>query len=232
MKSEEELAAHVVEWLQSDGWEVFQEVQLSTYGERADIVARRDGILWAIEVKKSLTFEVIAQARRWIWWAHHGSIAVPRTKGGGRNHGRELAFQVCAAERVGIITVGKDSWEPRIRVKQDVAPALNRRNEIIEKPWVKELNNALTPERKDFAKAGNADGRRWTPFQATCEEALIKARAHPGITLKNLVDSISHHYASPSSARGSLAKWIRKGSVKGLEIKEDGRKLLIYPKEK
>jgi Holliday junction resolvase len=60
------LAAAVVRWLEREGWDVYQEVQVSapsTSGERVvDIIALKGPIVWGIECKVSLTLPLLLQA--------------------------------------------------------------------------------------------------------------------------------------------------------------------------
>lgn len=229
--SEEDLAAHVVKWLEADAWDVFQEVQVSSYGNRADIVARRTGILWVIEAKKSLTFEVIAQARRWQYDAHVASIAVPKTMN--QSTGRDLALRLCDIEGIGVLEVemGRRPWDTVGSISQSIPAKRHRIKGRMTKPMVEILNRNLTDERKEF-KAGNSRGEFWTPFRQTCQEALRKVKENPGITMKALMESIDHHYSSDQSARCSFAKWMDQGKISGLELQKNGRMLTVHLSEK
>lgn len=71
MKSETDLAEKVVEWLQAQQWEVFQEVQLDSFGRIADIVAVSGPLLWVIECKTSQSFAVFEQAFQWKMYANY-----------------------------------------------------------------------------------------------------------------------------------------------------------------
>ena len=62
-----ELAKSVVEWLQDQHWEVYQEVQ--RYSTTADIVAVQGPLVWVVECKTSLSIGVMLQASRWM--AHY-----------------------------------------------------------------------------------------------------------------------------------------------------------------
>ena len=68
--SEADMAARVVAHLESEGYEVFHEVTLGDWKDgvapRADIVATRDSSIITVECKKVLSFEVLAQAERWL----------------------------------------------------------------------------------------------------------------------------------------------------------------------
>jgi len=56
---ETDLAERVINWLEDQHWEIYQEVQFRGYGGIADIVAVRAGYLWIIECKTSMTFTLL-----------------------------------------------------------------------------------------------------------------------------------------------------------------------------
>ena len=91
-------------------------------------------------------------------------------------------------------------------------------------------NPPSSPEegQKHFAEAGTDKGGHWTPFKQTCLEVRAMVTSNPGISAKDLVNSIKHHYKTERSAMGSLAKWTREGVVPGVALR-NGR---YYPKDK
>jgi len=220
IKSEADLAQKVCSFLSGDGWDIYQEVQFGRAGRRADIMGRRGDYVWAIEVKKSMTFDVIAQARDWQFWTHGALIAVPaiETKSGGR--GRNLARRVCEDMGIGIIEVGSFS------ARMTSAPRFNRDNKDMIRRFILPL---LHEDLKGWgAKAGNSDSDFWSPFKATCRDALNYVREHEGISMKELMEKIDHHYSNDSCARASFSKWIMMGKVNGLRIEYDGRRNRVY----
>lgn len=221
MNAEARLAAKLVSWLQAQDWDVYQEVSLGYACQRADIVAVRGHLLWAIETKTSLSFEVIAQARRWRHYAHLGSVCVPESKRRGADSGRDLALRVCEAEGVGVLTVREDSFSDHVEVEVAPRPA---RNALVDR-----LRAALHPEQKTAALAGSNRGGYWTPWQRTCREIVGLVNAHPGVALKDLIESIKHHYTSDASARGSILKWAEQGKVKGVRVQREGRAVRFFP---
>lgn len=221
MNAEAKLAAPLVPWLQAQGWDVYQEVSIGYACQRADVVAVRGGLLWAIEAKTSLSFEVIAQARRWRQYAHLGSVCVPAPRRKGADLGRDLALRVCEAEGVGVLTVDVEAYADKIQVELEPRPARNA--------LVSRLRAALHPEQKTAARAGSNQGGYWTPWQRTCRDLVAIVQVHPGITLKALIESLQHHYASDASARGSLLKCAEQGLIKGVQVRRDGRAVLFYP---
>lgn len=207
-KSETELAAILVPWLTDQEWEVFQEVQLSRGGRVADIVARRDSIIWIIECKLSLGFAVLDQACNWLFYAHYVSLAAPT---------RHLRSAHICLQTLGIGYLQISRGD----VSEISRPRLNRS--------ARADRVCLRDEHKTWAQAGNANRGHFTPFKDTCRNVRNMVTQQPGITMKELIDRVPTHYSSSSTARSALAKWIQRGVVKGVESRRDGRYLRLYP---
>lgn len=203
---ETDLAEHVIDWLEADGWDVYQEVRPRQYGKIADIVAVRHGwITWIIETKTSLTFDVLEQAHSWRM-SHYISIAIPAVKR--RSKGRQLAEWIAHRHLgLGILTLGR--YGHGIDVAE-VAPLHREYHE-----WSKrELLPALRPEHKHFARAGSANGHYYTPYRHTMMNVQRIIEKHPGITLRAIMQELAdHHYVSDQSAK--------QGIRRGLDLFED-----------
>jgi hypothetical protein len=132
---------------------------------------------------------------------------------------RAFAARVARTYGVGILEVG--SQVGGLGVREEARPELNRKAGV---DW---LRGRLRPEHKTFAEAGNAQGKAWTPFQATCRALQELAASNKNLMLKAAIDQIDHHYASNSSARSSLKKWIDKGVVPGIALERRGRGLYV-----
>lgn len=207
--SEAELAAVVVAWLEALGGDVYQEVECA--GGVADIVALVRAELWIIETKVAWSLALILQAMERRRDAHRVFIAAP--------YSRTLndTSQVCRELGIGVLDVrlgseGCDSGEgygkPSVRTVVE-SRRWNTRPVALAKK--------LQPEHKTHARAGT-NGGRWTPFRRTCEQVSALVRRQPGITLKELVDNVEHHYSSDSSARSSISHWIEDGKIEGVRI--------------
>ena len=208
--TEAELAAEVVRYLEDLQWEVYQEVQ--AHGGVADIVAVQANIVWVIECKKTFGFAVMEQAMARRPGAHFVSVAVPyRLVTDFRN-------SICGWKGIGVISVNQSKT-----VRESLEARFHRRTNV------KSMLDRLEPEHKTFAKAGAAGGGHWTPFKKTCRALLDYVKKHPGAPLMEVVKNIKHHYASPASARGTLARWIRDGVVEGVAIEYTGRTPHVYP---
>jgi hypothetical protein len=215
MSSETELGRKVVSYLVSEGWEVFQEVQYSSHTRRADIVARRGSIVWVIELKNSLSLDVISQAMEWTGWAHLISVAVPSiTKWTG---GRYLGERILKEKGIGLITVEflvfRCEWG-RFDRKPQLLPRLQK---------------ALIDERKTYAEAGSQHNY-YTSFRATTDK-LRKYLGKAGeATMKEIVEQIDHHYNSDSTARACLTRWIKEGVIEGIGSRTTGRITVYFVK--
>lgn len=217
-QTEEQLAAAVVQWLRSEQWEVYQEVQICFGGAIADIVAVREPVVWVIETKRTLSLDAIQQAEDWHGHAHLASVAVPKPQS------RRLAGQrVCRLVGVGLLyVIAPTDWCGSHCTEE-------QRSRFHRKAKAYRLRSALSDRHKDFAPAGNSRGRRWSPWRETCDRLARVVADSPGIILKDAVASIQTHYYSDASARSSLSRWMREGKIEGVLCERDGRFLRLYP---
>lgn len=204
--SEQQLAKVLVAHLQTLGADVYEEVEVS--GGVADIVARVGAELWIIEVKASLSWALLAQGRERRRLAHRVYVAAPYSR-----NLRDFAG-LCEEMGVGLFLIRPGAqWDPPT-VREEVASRRWNTRPV-------DLAAKLRPEHKTHAKAGAASAAgRWTPFRSTCEALLDVVSRQPGIKLKAAIEGIRHHYRSVSSARSSLATWIREGKVPGVQMRD------------
>jgi len=219
--SEAALAAEVGRWLDGYGWELYQEVQVDRRGAVADLVAVRRGVIWVIEAKRSLSLKLLSQTMAWRGRAHYVSLA--STAASSRPPRHDSIAELCRLAGIGWIEVAPARGGKSVMVAERVKAGICRQ------AGVEAVRAALDEPQKHFAPAGNANSKRWTPFQKTAEQLRVMAAAEPGLLLSDAVDRCEHHYKSNQAARGTLAKWIRDGIVSGVHLrKEDGR-LRLYP---
>lgn len=215
---ETEIGAAVVDALEADGWDVYQEVAVG--GGIADVVGVRDGKACIVECKTRLAVSLVEQAidrtrtAHWVW------VAVPKTRRRGW-----LMGEILRDKGIGLMIVGRDGAFTVTGVTRKSWPKLNRHAHSN----AKRLMASLEPEHKAYAKAGERNGKRWTPWTSTCRRALWRVQANGPMTVSALMASIDHHYNSHSAARSSFVQWLRAGSVPGLRIIE-GRPLRVEEK--
>lgn len=217
-ESEVELAKAFVWWLIDQRWDVYQEVQPGRADLIADIVAVRDGLVWVIETKRTLSLALLGQAAAWSGAAHYVSIGVPCL----RNRGVSNYAIDAVTDRYGIGRLEAERYGDHHTVRELESPRLNRKSRA------KVLLGVLRDAHRTYAEAGNSNGRRFTPFQETCDEVRRYVRDHTGCTLKEMIDNVDHHYASSVTARSAIAKWIGSGVIKGLDLRIEAGKGHLY----
>jgi hypothetical protein len=195
---ETDVGAAVVRWFTDQRFDVYQEVQ-QPQGAIADVVARAPvGRRLAVaECKTTFSQTVIGQALHGQPFAHWAYIATPRPRGGAG-----VARLICDALGLGLLVY--DPYERSIR--ELVRPRLNRHPSTW---WA----DCLCEGHKTHAPAGSQAGTRYTPFRSTVEALEAFVATHPACSLKDAVDGIAHHYATPATARSCIAQWVRKGII-------------------
>ena len=209
---ETDLARAVVSHLRALRWEIYPEVRPKGLKGCADIVAVQGPVVWVVETKLSFGLSVIEQAHDWRKYAHFVSVAVPwseRTR---------MAEIICRRLGIGVLRVA-----PGAAIDERCLPAFNG------KALATRVKDGLTEKHKTYAEAGNAQGRRYTPFRRTCEEVALAVAERPGLLLAELLDRVKTHYLNRASARTCLPRWIREGIVPGVRLERDGRALRLYP---
>jgi len=203
--SEIELASVVVDWLEGRGYDVFQEVELRAQGQRADIVARHGPELTIVEVKVSSSLALLYQAMERRRLAHRIYVAVPRAS---------LAM-IDVYEELGIGVLVVRSYDPcystDVSSVKEVAPSRRWNSRPLK------LASRLREEHKTSAPAGSRGGH-WSHWRDTCARITRLAAGSPGVTLKEALHQVSHHYASDRIAVTSMADHIRAGRVLGLRL--------------
>jgi len=212
---ETEVAAAVVAHFDALG-EVFPEVQVWAYGNRADVVVvRADASIDVCEVKARASRSVLRQIQRWKDYCERRWVAFePARSGVASQHWLER-FK---AEGVGVLHV--------VRGLVTVAhPAPEADADAWHRP---RLTSCLDPLHRIYGVAGSAAGQYFTPFRETCHRLRLAVEKSPGLTIGEAVGRISHHYTSDKVARSSLLKWIRTGRVAGIEARKNGRACGLY----
>lgn len=229
-ESEEQFAEIVIQWLEKNGWEVFQEVQPYGNGNRADIVAKKEDKYWIIETKLDFGFKVMNQADEWKNYANYVSIAVPYVR---HSPFRE---KLCKLLNIGVIAITTGycySWPDNNRIssedKQYGITELVKPNE--QEITHKKLITSLTEKHKTFAKAGNNYGARITPFSTTVDLLYTYVKEHNGCTLKEAIKNIKHHYSTINSAMTCLRERIQDNTIKKLSIEKDTKGWKLFIKE-
>src|SRR3990172_7170706 len=213
--TEQEMAAPLLSYLRDLHWEVYQEVQIATYGHVADLVATQGRLVWILEVKRSLTFALIEQAERWTASAHYVSVVCPEVNH--QNAGRQLARRTLRSLGLGLFSLTASSLE------ETEQPRLHRHANATR------IRQVLTEAHKTFARAGNSDSLRLTPFTATCRSIADAVARQPGLTIKELLSQVNTHYQSTATARSCIAHLASVGKIRGVRVERDAKQFRLYP---
>lgn len=212
IKPEELLARAVVSELQRQGFETYEEVSMGQGAHRADIVGVRGPVVAVVECKAKMSLKFLDQLLRWRGGAH----LIIGAHGWSRS--AESAKRLCQLQGFGLWSVLGDE------ISVYVEPQLHRR------AGAASLRKRLRAEHQsaEYAKAGTMGGY-WTPFRQTASELLRLVKEKPGITLKDAMGEMKHHYANNRSACSSIPALITRGVVVGIRMERDGKSIALYP---
>lgn len=197
--TEAELATHFLSYF--GDWDVYQEVPANGV---IDIVAVKDKIRVAVEVKKSLNFEVIEQGRKNTSYAHYSYIAVPHSKS--LQYRTGIQIQICKSMGIGILAYLANGWNTKDEVREVLAPRLNRR--IIKVSLEDWMKRSVAGSQND----------RMTGFKFFREELLKAVRRNNGIDAKDLFKKLPSHYTSLSVFKRCVHAHVIRGVISGIEF--------------
>lgn len=199
-------------WFEERGFVVYPEVKCH-FG-RADVVVTSGPIVGVVEMKQSLTLDLIDQALRWRGYANYIWIAIPY------NHKRYKRFveMVLTDYGIGVLSVNQygSVWSDRRAV-------FTRRTGSY-------LKDALTEHHLTSGlKGGHSGGGYITPYRITINKIQhYLKRAGDWCSIKDILDHCETHYASP---RASLAKALQEIENEWCEMKKEGGKLYFRYRE-
>lgn len=227
--SEQELGPPVVTWLRERGFDVYQEVKHGGVADLVGLAEAKPQRLVVVELKLSLSLDVLAQADSWRKQAHLVYVAVPRVKGGA-DKGRYFAYRVAESFGIGVLELerhGVYAGLSSVEIRQKVEAPIRRRIES----GRYSLLAALRPEhkQKEWARAGAAGGGHWTEFKHTASRLRRVVEGYPaGVSMRQaLLELKEHHYASDASARGSLSALACQGVIDGITTEYVGKTLML-----
>jgi len=202
-KTEQEMAQRVVEWLKTQGYQVFEEVAVEGSTKRLDIAALRgDGKLWAISCKLTDKKGVLKQAN---WWRKHSNLTTIMMTVKCNIH----LQRACRITGLGLIRVEYPA------LFTEVLPPFYR------KQRTEDLFCKLNPKTADFAPAGMASGKRDTPFNRVLKDMGDYLLSHPDSSIEDAYD----HVRDPSwlgrkAYEDALRLQIKKRNIPGLYLRK------------
>mgnify|MGYP001281113076 CR=1 FL=1 len=212
---ETDLFQPIKEWLEERDYEVYTEVISTKAGGRADVVGVSGPAVAVVEMKNSLTLEVVAQAIRWKLYSNYIYIAVPC------NPKRRVSNYVCnllIREGIGLLEVSLSNQGRKANILVSSKCRYYRRVDD-------HIRNSLTPKHQ-LLPGGHAGGGYITTYSKTIDRVkdFLQYGTHgEWTTLDEILNHCETHWASP---KPSLAQSIRKFEMDWCETKKEGRKVL------
>ena len=214
-KTEAELAEKLIAWLEKERWEIFKEVIYGHGYDRADIIAKRDGILWGIECKLTLNDSVLDQAYYLGHYTHLVSVAVPEPKS--RNYRlSRVKNDFIRQNGIGLIYVD-DHGDHRFNIDPKYSRTVNRRFW-----WLKDMKNLRDNKLTEYHKLVSAsvnNGVYITDFLQTNIKIVDYIIKNGPCSVSEAMKGIDHHYSSNSSAYSGIGRAANFGYLKGIEYK-------------
>jgi hypothetical protein len=219
---ENELFDPVKIWLENNGYEVYSEVSPRGIGQRADIVGKHGKVILIVELKTTLSLELIDQAYFWKKYAHYVYVAIPkRTK-----KIPDIIKEYLYKEGIGILEISPIYFPVLVRQKAKFnrPPLLNKID------WEKEL----LPEHKTWLKGGSSGGGYVTPFKITVQN-IKKYLYHERFkwfsqrtgdsgwrSINDILEHCETHYANPKSTVSAI---LRNNNFDWCEVKKENGRL-------
>lgn len=211
---ESDLYDPIKNWLEERGFTVYPEVECRFGGGRADIVVTSGPVVGVVEMKQSLTLDLIDQALRWRGYANYIWIAIPYKP---KNYKRFVEM-VLRDYGIGLLVVSEYG-----SVWSDRRATFMRRT-------VPYLKDALTEHHlASGLKGGHSGGGYITTYRITMNKVQDYLKREGGWrSIKDILDHCETHYASP---RASLAKALQDFEDDWCEVKKEGGKLYFRYRE-
>lgn len=194
---ESDLYKPIKKLLESKGYEVYAEVEphaVGNWGARADIVATNYPAVTIVEMKTSLSLDLVEQAYSWLPHAHYIYIAIPK-----RNKAIP-SFMLNMLKRYGIGVI-EVSHKYGTYATITTPARFNRARMVYPVDWKK----VLKPEHKTWVEGGANAGGHVTSYKLTIKGVKDYLRKNPEKwhSMNDILLYCETHYASP---KNSLAK--------------------------
>lgn len=198
---ETDLFNPVKDLFESQGYTVYSEVNGPS--GRADVVAVHGAELVVVELKTTLSLELMEQAQGWIYYAHKVYVAVPKQK-------RHNNFARFLLKKLGIglieVNFSDPRWSHLVKAKPEAQP-----DSWTPPQWNRKISDrlrkALREEQRQGPPGGTAGGGYVTEYKLTMERIRKYLRYDVGqgqwASIKDILEHCHTHYAAPKQ---SLAK--------------------------
>ncbi len=182
--------------MENNGWDVYPEVTVYAYGKRVDILGIRDNNTIAVEMKTTLSFDLVAQAVYWKNFCNYVYIAIPewsKNRYGGykpKSDGRHYAEELLMKENIGMLEISRTNLTAGESIP-------SKRKEVIYP--VKDWERVITEYHKDAIPGGSRAGGHITVYRVTILKIKEFLKTRPnGATIKEILENVETHYSKQS----------------------------------
>lgn len=219
---ESDLAQHIVDHLEKQGYTAYKEVCMRGRGgnARSDCYFVKyddqENIIEtiAVETKLNLTLTVIQQADRWRKNANKVYVCVPTTGRKGLKS-RRFAIKVCKSLGIGVYQLDKTCT-----IKESVCSEHTNKYTI----------PPLYEQQKDSV-AGNDQSEFYTAFKHTVNQIHSFMEDKEQHNWSDLITEIDHHYKTDTSAKSALKKMIGGSVIEGYYLGKIEKKFFLIKGE-
>ena len=187
----------VKDWLgEAYNTKVYPEVEYK--GDRADVVATTDdGILTVVELKTSLSIELISQAVNWLDQANYVYVGVPQPA----KSFHPYALELLRREGIGLLAVDFNSYYG-VTCKRRLDPTPNQTPKGGLRSKLSDLHLELD------IKGGQSGGGYLTDYKTTIimVQRYLTEQGNKWVTIDDILKNCKTHYANPKQ---SLVKALR-----------------------
>lgn len=184
---ESSLGVIVKEWLLLQGYEIFEEVQILTGGQVADIVAIRGKVITVVELKTSLNLTVLAQSYEWLRYSTQVYAAFYVNKNSTK--GFYFAQKVAKSFGIGLLAVGENGVIEILNSPKFNRHRLNHFRDV--------CNDILIRfNTENNIKAGSKGVGYLTNYKKTINDVIefLKTKGEAGATIYEILRNVPTHY--------------------------------------
>jgi len=227
--SETEFGIQVVEILHKLGFETWQEVYMGLKHHLStpccDVIAKRDNLYYAFELKRQFNDQVLEQAKSHLYYVDYSYVIVPSRTKKSISHVKQFYAQhfgigVIFADPSKLLkkidslikdvlsdSVKMFGWQGPNAFKMPCSAKKSERKQYKQGEYkgVSHIERFLFEEQKE-STAGTANGGKSTPFKRSCAKICEYLQQHPEATKREVWNALRPelHWSSYSSMSSSF----------------------------
>lgn len=225
MSKESDMFPYVKKFLEDSGHTVYSEVERGPGGKRADVVAVLGPSVTVVEMKTTLSMEVIEQAYYWIGHANYIYIAIPKRK----RRISDFVHKFLRSHNIGLleVPVGREHLlQPNMSLEYYMMCIPSRFSRMRGRGRSVDWKKILKPEHQTWLEGGSNKGGYVTDYKITIQgvKKFLSIRPKQWFTMAEILHHCETHYSSP---KNSLAKALIEFENDWCETKKEGNRRMF-----